>query len=147
MTSAKAESKKHVLFDDSPVIGTGLCRAWLKSRFRYCTSHVPNLIPILGQLKLLNSTLVLNVEFNSVDFNKLFLSKGKIYLLYSHTCKVCKKFGNIALATEASEDITIYVFYAFACKPFGGEDYMCKSLRYKKVSEYSPGIILFSLSC
>ena len=88
MTSAKAESKKHVLFDDSPVIGTGLCRAWLKSRFRYCTSHVPNLIPILGQLKLLNSTLVLNVEFNSVDFNKLFLSKGKIYLLYSHTRSV-----------------------------------------------------------
>ena len=34
----------------------------------------------LGRLKLLNSTFDLSVEFNSVEFNKLSLSKGKIYL-------------------------------------------------------------------
>ena len=38
----------------------------------------------LGRLKLLNSTFDLSVEFNSVEFNKLFLSKGKIYLLQRH---------------------------------------------------------------
>ena len=38
---------------------------------------------------LLNSTFDLNVEFiNSVEFNKIFLSKGKIYLLQSRTRSV-----------------------------------------------------------
>ena len=57
-----------------------------KARFRRRISHVPNVIPIW--VDLLNSTFDLNVEFNSVEFNKLFLSKGKIYLLQSHTRSV-----------------------------------------------------------
>ena len=54
---------------------------------------MPNVIPIcnLGRLKLLNSTFDLNVEFNSVEFNKLSIERQDLSITKPY--KVCKKFG------------------------------------------------------